>query len=332
MHAFKVRSTLSSLAAVLSGMVISLAAGSADNPRERAAMLASQAEKVLNTWSGRPETIAQAEVFIQEALALDPESGHAMVEKGRAILMAGASGRGYSPAAAKEARPYFVRATRLTPPYGRGWVLLGHLDTEMGQLMQARGALTEAEALVPDDPWLHLNWGAYYKAIGAPEKVAQQAERAIATGTTNPKALTTAYGILLKEELAKGNRARADEIYAKSAAIQRGNAWVRGNYAQDVILYFGDFDAGEKLARAALDIMDYGHARGTLSLALYGKWAQAQKDGKPLAEQEALFEAAHRNDPGGRFLPSCAMGSDRAGFVFEAAFKKGVERQSLRRC
>lgn len=334
LHALRARTSFAPFAAVAAALFTFAATCTAfaSDKREQAEMLASQAEKILNTWSGRPGTIAQALKLIDEALALDSASGHALVEKGRAILMSDGGNQGYAPETAKEAGALFVRAAKLNPPYGRGWVLLGHLYTETGRLLDARAALTEAEALVPNDPWLHLNWGAYYVAMGMPERQPAHAERAIATGTTNPKALISAYELLLKDEVRKGNRAKADEIYAKAAAIQSGNAWVRGNYAQAVILTFGDFETGEKLAREALEIMNYGHARGVLSLALYGKWAQAERDGKSPAEREALFEAANKNDPGGRYLPSCAMNNQRVGFVFDAVFKKGVDRQSLRRC
>ena len=328
----QVRRFAMSFASAIAALSISFAAVPADNPRERAEMLAAQAEKILNTWSGRHETIVQAEKFIQEALALDPESGHAMVEKGRAMLMSEATMTGYSPKSVAAAGTLFTRASTLDPPYGRAFVLLGHLYTTQGMLDEASIALNTAERYVPKDPWLKLNWGAYFVARGHPEREPFMAEQAIATGTTNPKALKAAYDILLTNEVRKGNRARADEFYGKAAAIQRDDAWTRGNYAQSVVLYFGDFDAGEKLAREALEIMDYGHARGTLSLALYGKWAQAQRDGKPAADQEALFQAAFRNDPGGRNLPSCAMKSEKVGFVFDAVFKKGIERQSLRQC
>jgi tetratricopeptide (TPR) repeat protein len=335
LHASQARRFLAPFAATLAALLLSLAAVPADDPRLRAEMLASQAEKILNGWTGEHETILQAEKLIEEALALDPDSGHAMVEKGRAILMSDPDSSRYSPRQVQAAGTLFMRAAQLKPPYGRGFVLLGHLHTETGLLQDAARSLSEAERLVPNDPWLKLNWSAYYAARGQYEKQAQYAEEAIATGTTNPKALRAAYDIVLKSELTKGNRERADAIYARTAQRaqpQQDQAWARGNYARNVIMYFGDFDAGEKLAREALAIMDYGHARQTLSLALYGQWAQAAKDGKSPAEQEALFEAANRNDPGGRHLPECAMNSKRVGFVFEAVAKKGIERRSLQRC
>ena len=331
-YLLQVRRCLAPFAATLAAFSISFAAVPADNPRERAAMLASQAEKILNTWQGQPEVVAQAGKFIDEALALDPKSGHAMVEKGRTILMSDASSRGYSQRTMQAAIPLFVRATQLDPPYGRGYVLLGHVYTEVGLLEDARKALITAEGLVPNDPWLKLNWGAYYAAVGQYDKEAFYAEQAIATGTTNPKALRAAYDIVLKSEIRKGNRERADAIYAKYVEAQPRQPWVRGNYANNVIIYFADFATGEKLALEALELMDYPHARGSLSLALYGQWAQAEKDGKPPAELQRLFDIAYQNDPGGRYLPECAIGNKQVGFVFDAVFRKGIERRSLQRC
>jgi tetratricopeptide (TPR) repeat protein len=331
MHAISVRRTLASFATALLALSLSFSAMSADDPRERAAMLAATAEKILNTWVGEPEVVAHAEKLIEEALALDPDSGHAMVEKGRAILMSNGFTR-YGPLQVRDAGALFTRASQLKPPYGRGFVLLGHLYTVTGKPQEAFAALTQAEALVPQDPWLKLNWGALYAAQGKYDMQAWYAEQALATGTTNIKAIRAANEVLLASALRKGDREKSDAIYAKALESQGTDAWLRGNYAQSVILYFADFEVGEKLAREALGMMDYGHARSTLSLALYGRWAQAEKDGKSLAEQERLFDAANRNDPGGRRLPECAMSSRKVMFVFEAVFRKGVERHSLQRC
>jgi tetratricopeptide (TPR) repeat protein len=328
----QMRRCLACFAATVAAHSISFVAVPADNPRERAEILAATAEKILNTWQGEPEIVARAVKLIDEALALNPNSGHALVESGRAILMSDPCCSGYSQRAVQTAIPLFVKATELHPPYGRGYVLMGHVYTEIGQLEQARKALTMADGLVPDDPWLKLNWGAYHAALGQGDKQASYAEQAIATGTTNPKALRAAYDIVIKSEVRKGNRARADAIYAKYVEAQPHHPWVRGNYANNVLIYFGDFVTGEKLAREALQLMDYPHARGSLSLALYGQWAQAEKDGKAPAEVERLFDIAYRNDPGGHDLPACAVGNQRVGFVFDALFRKGVERRSLRRC
>ncbi len=160
----------------------------------------------------------------------------------------------------------------------------------------------------------------------------QYAEEAIATGTQNVKALVAAYEILATSPASRTDRTKADAYFAKAVAIQPGNAWVRGNHARNVIMHFGDFDSGEKLAREALAIMDYPHARQTLSLALYGRWALAMKEGEPLATREPLYEAAYRNDPGGRYLPECAMRWEPLSFVFEAVAAKGMQRRDMHRC
>jgi tetratricopeptide (TPR) repeat protein len=308
---------------------VSLSAGSADDSRERAERLATQAEKILDTWSGQQEKIVEARKLIAEALKLDQNCGHAMVEQGRSIIME----RDIDPQTAQVSGALFKRASTLNPPYGRAFVLLGYLHTEMGQWPEAFAALTKADTLVPNDPWLKLNWGSYYaQSQGRTDKELQYAEQAIATGTKNVKALVAAYEILLKGQLNQRNREKADVYYAKAAEAQPGSAWVRGNYGRNVIMYFGDFDSGERLAREALAIMDYPHARQTLSLALYGRWALAVKEGKPLAASEPLYQVAYRNDPGGRSLPECAMSWKPLGFVFEAVATKGIERRSMQRC
>jgi tetratricopeptide (TPR) repeat protein len=321
-----------SLFAVVAALSFAITSHAAEDSRARADALATRAEKILDTWSGQQEIILEARKLIDEALVLDPQSGHAMVEKGRSFLMLDGS-LPYSFPTVRESTALFSRAaTQVTPPYGRGFVLLGHVFTEAGMYPEAQTALTQAESLVPKDPWLKLNWGRLYARMGQPAKEVEYAEQALATGTDNTKALSAAHEILLGAALRKGDRATADAHFAQAAKVAPGDAWVRGNYARDVIMYFGDFDAGEKLARDALAIMNFGHARQTLSLALYGKWARSMKDGKPASVQEPLFQAAYRNDPGGQYLPECAMRSKSLAYVFEAVASKGVELRTSHRC
>ena len=314
----------------IAALLLAFPAGAADDARARAERLATQAEKVLDSWSGEHEKLLEAQRLIDEAMSLDPRSGHAMVERGRAMIMAN---YGVSGEAGQAAAALFHRATRLDPPYGRAFVLQGYVFTEQRRFAEAKGALTQAEALVPDDPWVKLNWGSYYVALsGQRDKQLQYAEEVMASGTQNPKALVTAHEIVIEALFSRRDRIKAEGLYARAARAQPGNAWLRGNHARNVITYFADFEAGETLAREALAIMDYGHARQTLSLALYGRWALAVRQGKALDVREPLYAAAYRNDPGAANLPECAMRTPSLAFVFEAIAAKGVQRRDMHRC
>ena len=108
------------------------------------------------------------------------------------------------------------------------------------------------------------------------------------------------------------------------------NAALRGDYAQDDILTFLDFDAGERHSREALAIMDYPHARGTLSLALYGKWAAAKRDGKDPQTVSALLKVAQANDPGADYVPSCALDSPNLAFLKASLETLGMPRDNSR--
>src|SRR5436190_23472018 len=100
------------LAAVLA---VGLPAGSADDPRERAERLATQAENILTGWSGQDDVIVEARKLIAEALKLDPKSGHAMVELGRSVLMEDVRYDGVSPDVGRAAGELFARAAQLDP-------------------------------------------------------------------------------------------------------------------------------------------------------------------------------------------------------------------------
>jgi len=109
--------------------------------------------------------------------------------------------------------------------------------------------------------------------------------------------------------------------FAQVVAIAPNNAALYGDYARDVMIHWVDFDRGERLARKALSMRDYPHARQSISLALYGRWADAKRRGLPASEVAALYEAASRNDPGARMVPSCALEAPKLRFVSEAIEK-----------
>jgi tetratricopeptide (TPR) repeat protein len=178
--------------------------------------------------------------------------------------------------AAKAIEETFLEAAAADPKWPQPYILLGHFYTLMKDLPKAHRSLTRAEALGSKDPWLYLNWAAYHKKNNEPLKVLEMAERAVATGKANKKALGSAYFemIWVTAEV-KRDRKRADQIYDEMIALNPGNAWTRGNYARQVIVGFGDFAAAEALALEALAIMQYPHAMQTLSMALYGQWAAA---------------------------------------------------------
>ena len=86
------------------------------------------------------------------------------------------------------------------------------------------------------------------------------------------------------------------------------------------MVWFGDFDAGEKLARKAISMKDYPDARESL-VASPSTWpvgASQARGCRSGARRQRLYKAALANDPGARHIPTCALGSPGLRAVREA--------------
>jgi hypothetical protein len=130
----------------------------------------------------------------------------------------------------------------------------------------------------------------------------------------------------LDEAMYRHEREKSDAEYAEMMRLQP-DAFIPGDYARGLMLHFQDFDAGERYARKALAMRDYPHARESLSLALYGKWAVAKRSGRDLTEVRALLDAAEANDPGAAHVPECALTWPPMKFLADSLDALGVKRR-----
>jgi tetratricopeptide (TPR) repeat protein len=293
--------------------------------------LARQAERLIDLGHADAKRLDEADRLIEAALSQDAKSTHALSQKARLTLVRGTDDDGVKPAALMAAAGILNRAFFELRPDVRILALRGHVSLLLKDEMQAFRSLRQAETLDPDDPWMRLYLAEYQRKTQQGDALANL-EAAIRIGIPDLDEMKGAVDLALPSALVARDRAKADMFYQRQVALRPGNAFVHGNYALNVLMYFGDFEAGEKLAREAIGIADYPHARGTLSLALYGQWAQAVKEGKGPEVAERLFKAADANDPGGRQLPSCASAWKPTRFVFEALERKQIRREVMRPC
>jgi predicted Zn-dependent protease len=278
--------------------------------------LASRAEKLIDQYQGDESQLAEAEKDIAAALEKQKFFSHAMVQKARLIMIRGKE----SPESLQAAERVLQGARNTNFDYGPTYVLQGYVYLKLDNFGEADKALFTAKRLVPNDPWFLLNYAALLDKRGNPEGAREYREKLVASGITNRKMLYAAQVPLWKFYVHTRNRAKADGSYNELVRLTPDNAYLRGDYAQDEILTFLDFDAGERHAREALAIMDYPHARGTLSLALYGKWAAAKRDGKDPKAVATLLKTAQANDPDASYVPPCALESSNLAFL-EASLK-----------
>jgi tetratricopeptide (TPR) repeat protein len=265
------------------------------------AELAARAKMLLDD-EAAPD-FAAAQAALDEALRQDPRFSPALLQAARLTLMRG----GESGESLKQAELLLQRARNNDFNYGPTYPLQGYVYLKLNRPGDAMQAFNRAQRLVPDDPDFLYYYSAYLAAgFGEPFPYY---ERYLASPATSKSRRFSVAHELMVHDLALRDRAKADAAFAVLAGIDPTAAELYGDYARDVMTWFGDFESGAKLARKAIAMKDYRNARESLSLALYGEWATAKAEGKDPARIAALYKAALANDPGGRLIPTCALPS-----------------------
>lgn len=261
-------------------------------------VLTQKAEDLLNQWSGQTAILDQVAQNLYFALKRNPNYAKAYMQLGRLDIMSGYYHSQYfEPSSLNAAERAIKKAIEIDPKFADAYVLLGHLYTNMNRLSEAKSALHTAEGIGTDSPWLGLNWAAIYEKEGKFDEAAQKYIQVIDSKTKNLKALGAAYDELRGYYIYKRDLVNAEKTYQSQIAVEPQNAWARGNYASNLLYDIGDFDKAIKKAREALSIMEYGNARHTLALALYGKWATITMKKRDKSSAQQYFDEAQRNYP-----------------------------------
>ncbi|MEM4987538.1 ankyrin repeat domain-containing protein [Collimonas sp. H4R21] len=299
------------------------------------------AGKLLDSWHGEGQLLEQAQQKLAEAIKLDPQNYFAFKELARLQVMAGyINGRNvrngiylymvgnYSPGTLDAAEALVRESIRINPGFAEGYVYLGYIQMEQTKLDDAAKSLTQAEALGTDDPWLQLNWASLNNARGEFSTATARWQRVLKSGTSNKKALSSAYGFLIDSYKQTGDTDKVLALYKERIKLRPTNAWLLGDYAEYLGATLGRNDEAIEQANAALKIMDYGVGRRILAYALYRKWADmvAQDAGN---DAEKYFQSALAIDP--RLEQIMAYGgSEPAGAPLAKALstRKGVSIDS----
>lgn len=271
------------------------AAGASGTPAE----LAARARSLLDD-EAAPD-FAAAQAAVDEALRQDPRFSPALLQAARLTLMR----NGESVESLRKAELLLQGARNNDFNYGPTYPLQGHVYLKLNRPGDAMQAFNRAQRLVPNDPDF-LFYYAEYLAAGFGDPFPYY-ERFLASPATSKSRRFSVAHELMVHDLALRDRAKADAAFEVLAGIDPRAAELYGDYARDVMTWFGDFVTGEKLARKAIAMKDYRHARESLSLALYGQWAHARHGGGDAAQVAALYKKALANDPGGRLIPTCAL-------------------------
>jgi Tfp pilus assembly protein PilF len=267
------------------------------------------AGELLDSWHGEGQLLDQAQQKLTDALKLDPQNYFALKELARFQIMAGyinsrnvRNGRylytvgNYSPGTLDAAEALARESIRINPSFAEGYVYLGYIQLEQTKLGEAAKSLTQAEVLGTEDPWLQLNWASLNNARGEFSAAAERWQRVLKSGTSNKKALSSAYGFLIESYKQTGDTNKVVALYKEQIKLRPTNAWLRGEYADYLSATLGRNDEAIEQANAALRVMDYGVGRRILAFAIYRKWADMVAQGAGTGA-EKYFQTALAIDP-----------------------------------
>ena len=307
-----------------------LASASGD---DNAAQLALRAESLVDHWDGDRAQLDQARSAIEEAIKLEPANPHYRGVLAREILLAGTAEDGISHSALLQAHGILMRtALEMEPKDARVMAFLVRTRLDLGIGGHEVRYKARAEQLGTGDPWVQLALAQYFESEHDTAHQLQALQNAVDLGLPSRQELRKAYQVLVPAYALSGQRQMLDKAYAGRVQLDPEDAYVRGRMAHDLLVFFQDFDAAERIAREAVARVDYPQARQTLSLALYGEWAAAARDGKGADVIHALYRKASANDPGGHRLPTCLAEWRPLQFVYMRLEEKQITRQEMQQC
>lgn len=321
--------------AVAAGLIsVLVPAGALTAPKEPPVeQLIEEARDLIWKWKGERGILIEADKRIVEALRRDPKSVAARITKAKLLVRVARSGGGVRPEPLEMAERYLKEALELDPGSDDAYSTLGFVYLHWNRLPEAKAAILKLNELKPDDPWSKIALADYYDKVGDVANRTRYSEEAIALGSTDETLLKRAYHLVhVYYSQISPHRKKADDSFEKLLKLSPEDAFLRGDYARNLMLHFGDFYNGEKLARETLLIKDYPHARQTLSLALFGKWAIYRKTGVAPDVVEAAFNEAQANDLGGRNIPECALRYPTMNALVEALESTALLDKPRQRC
>ncbi|MBF0552113.1 MAG: ankyrin repeat domain-containing protein [Deltaproteobacteria bacterium] len=245
-----------------------------------------RATELLNSWRSSHKVLDEAKEILDQTLRANPNNYKALKELSRYYIKDGlikgkymeVEGRillvsQFKWGSLELAESTLKKALGIKPDYADGYVLLGHVYTKQLKFKLAREALTKAESIRTDTPWLHLNWAELLVSTGEKEAAVDRYMRVLKSGTTEKAALVNAYNYLVDYYKEIKQYDKVNDIYKQMTEIDPKDAWLRGNYADFLRIQLGAYDEAIKYAREALRIMNYGVGRKILACCLCAKSA-----------------------------------------------------------
>jgi tetratricopeptide (TPR) repeat protein len=239
----------------------------------------SRAVSLLNEWEGDRKVLYAAGKLLIRVIQANPN--HAKAHLGLAYFYLDDGylyGVKFKPGTLDKMHTEIDRAISIDPNLVDAYVLLGYYRYLAGDPEAAIVDLKKAEAMGTSSPLLYLNWADALMSLDrwaeAKEKLQVLQARYDKDSNASPSNVVSLYEKLAELDVFTGAYKDANKAFRRTLEMAPRSAWGHGNYATFLLFCMDDPDGAIHEAQTALDIMDYGAARTTLSAAYYAKWAQ----------------------------------------------------------
>ncbi len=233
------------------------------------------ARNILTSYSGKKEDLKKAHTLLAEVINNDNRFAPAYREYGRLIIMAGnLHDFKFISGSLESSEKLILASIEIEPNYADSYVLLGHLYKLMNQFDKAETALTKAEQIGTNSPWLHINWADLLEGQKQYEEAIERYETLLKKEKLTDRMYLTALQGMRNIYIKTGDYDKAKPIYLKQIDRAPDNAHDWGNYGGFLLFRYNDTDGAIQNLRKALSLMDYNSARFVLACALYTKWAK----------------------------------------------------------
>lgn len=253
-----------------------------------------EAVVLLDGWRGDARELYAAKLKLNGIISSTPDSAAAHSQLARYYIMNGyIDDQDLAPSALETAERSLDKALRLDPNCAAAYVAAGNLYFLQNRLEDAAAALSKAEQIGTDDPWLALNMGAVLNAQGKSAEAVAYYQKVANSDISNLKAMSTALDGLILYYYGLKDYQKTKEIYRKQIANEPDAGWAYGNYGGFLLCTYDDAEAAVVQFRIALGLMDYDIARSGLAAALHRTAVMVESDqreirSKLVAEAESL--------------------------------------------
>lgn len=262
---------------------------------DKAAQLALEAKQALDAHYGNQAQLTLAAELLVRALAENKENATTYVQAARLTVKGGhVVATQFRPGSIDAYGELLDRALSLDPSNAKAHVLKAEYFHLKGSLAAERAELDKAKGTGTNDSWLLVGYGRLHWSTGDIDKALASYSEARSRGPGASLEQRNAY-IAALNGLAKLAAATGDEKALRELmdATRKGrdprDAWALGNLSE-LLVRAGMFDEAIAVGREALQTMNYGAGRLTLTAALYGKAAELTLAGSrglaaPLAQE-----------------------------------------------